>query len=322
MSSWLRRAYDDLVAAGRAGSSGSIEKRVVDGLRQIGTFAGATVGPLSGRGRPLKQLLAAMSPAPQRRGSYVNQLVDGGGRQFRAAVLAAIASQGGGGGLQPPPGGDPVPDWLDDLDQPAIDGGGGGVSFADGEAYINGQLITDLSQIFTGYEPSRKTVEGYDFGEVDTEHFLEWEVDLLALVASMDFAFRVEFRLKNGFGNLGIASFGDQALTFGADAYMFGSSGDDALQVLDWSGVGTPSGVPILHNTWYTLASSNNPEGWRTSVNGAASVLDDTQTVGTCDRVTIGAAANDAMFFPGTIRKLTFRPNGMNDAALRAWSSA
>lgn len=90
MSSYMNLAYVALKAAGVAGNTGTLERRVVDGLVELGTFGGASVGALDGNGPPLRQLQRAMDPAPTRSGSPFRVLVGGGPRQFLAAVKAAI----------------------------------------------------------------------------------------------------------------------------------------------------------------------------------------------------------------------------------------
>lgn len=93
MPSYMRLAYDALAAAGVAGSQGSLERRVVEGIAALGTFNGASVGPLSGQGRYLKQLYDAMNPRPSRHTGAFRQIVSGGGGdEFLADVLAAIAA--------------------------------------------------------------------------------------------------------------------------------------------------------------------------------------------------------------------------------------
>ena len=316
----MRQAYEALRTAGLAGSVGSLERRVVAGLRTLGTFNGSTVGPLSGPGRPLAQLHRALSPRPGFGGSFHGRIVDGGPRRFLQLVQAAIAAGGGGD-----PGGgemDPIPDWLDDLDPAIVEAGGGGFELSEGEAYINGVHITDLSQVFPDYDPTKKTVLGYDFGDFNSNHFLTWELNLLALVASFDFAFRIEFRPSPAnFFDLPLLNF-DGGGSVSADAMIEGGTGNTGLWVAD--GPAGDQGQymgPIVHNTNYRLASSNNADGWRSSLNGAATVLDPVQTNGTCERVFVGFN-NGNKRMNGHIKKLTFQPNGMSDAAIRAWSAS
>lgn len=96
--SQLRRAVEALP---NPGTVGSWDRRLAEGLVNLGSFNGSTVGQLGNYGSWLHRLYDALTPKPTfPGGSYAMRLCGGGYRELADAVIASVddAGEGGGGG--------------------------------------------------------------------------------------------------------------------------------------------------------------------------------------------------------------------------------
>jgi hypothetical protein len=219
----------------------------------------------------------------------------------------------------PPPGGD-RPAWL--LEDDVV-----GIDFMAQELWTGTELITDLTTVmgtFGPYNPARGgTADGYNFGDWTEagDYTLEWVSDIPALVAGGNFAVRMDFEITPDFYNICLAQFwglggnGADVICWGGDSTL-----DDFFTACDWYGDYSHRIGALAANTPYRLVASNNSGGWRSTLNGAITVVDPTHTPGPIDQVYIGT--DGSHHWNGTLRRMIFRPNEMGDTACRDWCNA
>lgn len=232
---------------------------------------------------------------------------------------------------------DARPSWLSTDDY-------GGMDFTAGtygEYYFGDDrvLVTDLSDILihdTGdtqlpVQTSRFTADGYDFGDfaykmANGSFWLRYKPEKIpSVIQSWDWSVRVDLKAAASYYYIGLlAAWRDDGGAWeGVDMYHDTGYGPTGFIVSDYNGDYSHVVGPMTAGVAYEMVTSNNTEGWRTTWNGGVSVLDPTQTeyvAPGCNTMWIGRASLGGIW-DGTIKRVIFRANEMDDTAVRAWAN-